>query len=211
MPLLDIHQMTEEDVKTHFITMEQLIKGNSRVRNVAIGAAFQYMHIIEKWGTGIPRIFNEAKEYGLKEPEMKDFGTSFRISIYRKDAETDVYGVVGSATEKEAEKDSSASKEAQLEAEDHSSASNDAQLNSSASIGIREEVLLSRLSEPIRTRGKIILEAIIRDSHTTASRIGQENGISRATIQRTIDEMKKAKIVSHRGSNNGGSWVIHWE
>ena len=38
------------------LTMEQLKAGNSRVRNVAIGAAFQYMHIIEKWGTGIPRI-----------------------------------------------------------------------------------------------------------------------------------------------------------
>ena len=32
------------------LTMEQLMEGNSRVRNVAIGAAFQYMHIIEKWG-----------------------------------------------------------------------------------------------------------------------------------------------------------------
>ncbi|MBQ8093261.1 MAG: hypothetical protein IJ242_06770 [Clostridia bacterium] len=29
------------------LTMEQLKAGNSRVRNVAIGAAFQYMHIIE--------------------------------------------------------------------------------------------------------------------------------------------------------------------
>ena len=31
------------------LTMEQLKAGNSRVRNVAIGAAFQYMHIIERW------------------------------------------------------------------------------------------------------------------------------------------------------------------
>ncbi len=66
---------------------------------VAVGAAFQYMHIIEKWGTGIPRIYQEAKEYGLQEPELKDFGTSFRISIYRKAAETDVFGVVGPATD----------------------------------------------------------------------------------------------------------------
>ena len=76
------------------LTIEQMIKGNSRVRNVAIGAAFQYMHIIEKWGTGIPRIYQDAKEYGLLDPELKDFGTSFRISIYRKVAETDVFGVI---------------------------------------------------------------------------------------------------------------------
>ena len=76
------------------MTMEQLMEGNSRVRNVAIGAAFQYMHIIERWGTGIPRIIKEAREYGLKKPELKDFGTSFRINIFRKEAETDQYGVV---------------------------------------------------------------------------------------------------------------------
>ena len=76
------------------LTIDQLIEGNSRVRNIAIGAAFQYMHIIEKWGTGIPRIYQDAKEYGLQEPELKDFGTSFRISIYRKEAETDVFGVI---------------------------------------------------------------------------------------------------------------------
>ena len=74
--------------------------GNSRVRNVAIGAAFQYMHIIEKWGTGIPRILKEAAEYGLREPELKDFGTSFRINIFRKPFETDLFGVVNPAAEK---------------------------------------------------------------------------------------------------------------
>jgi len=79
--------------------MEQLKAGNSRVRNVAIGAAFQYMHIIEKWGTGIPRILKEAAEYGLREPELKDFGTSFRINIFRKPFETDPFGVVNPATE----------------------------------------------------------------------------------------------------------------
>ena len=64
------------------LTINHLIEGNSRVRNIAIGAAFQYMHIIERWGSGIPR------------PEIKDFGTSFRISLHRKPFETDPFGVV---------------------------------------------------------------------------------------------------------------------
>ena len=28
------------------------------------------MKIIEKWGTGIPRMFKECKEYGLPEPKL---------------------------------------------------------------------------------------------------------------------------------------------
>ncbi len=85
------------------LTMEQLKAGNSRVRNVAIGAAFQYMHIIEKWDTGIPRILKEAAEYGLREPKLKDFGTSFRIDIFRKPFETDPFGVVNPATGSESQ------------------------------------------------------------------------------------------------------------
>lgn len=66
------------------LTIAQIIAGNSRVRNVAIGAAFQYMHIIEKWDSGIPRIFEATRLYGLEEPEICDFGSSFRVTIYRK-------------------------------------------------------------------------------------------------------------------------------
>ena len=76
------------------LTMEQLMEGNSWVRNVAIGAAFQYMHIIEKWGSGIPRIFQEVRTYGIGKPELRDFGTSFRISVFRKPFVTDSFGVV---------------------------------------------------------------------------------------------------------------------
>ena len=79
------------------LTIEQMIGGNSRVRNVAIAAAFHYMRIIEKWGTGIPRIFEDARTYGLGEPELRDFGTSFRISLRRKPFETDLFGVISPA------------------------------------------------------------------------------------------------------------------
>ena len=51
--------------------------------NPAIANAFAYMKIIEKWGTGIPRIFRECKEYGLQEPELIDFDGDFRVNMYR--------------------------------------------------------------------------------------------------------------------------------
>ena len=57
------------------------------------------MHIIEKWGTGIPRFFKEAADYGLREPELKDFGPSFRINLFRKPFETDPFGVVDPSKE----------------------------------------------------------------------------------------------------------------
>lgn len=42
------------------------------------------MHIIEAWGTGIPRIINRCKEYGLREPIFEEFGDGFRVAMFRK-------------------------------------------------------------------------------------------------------------------------------
>ena len=39
-------------------------------------------------------MFQEAKEYGLREPELIDMGSDFRINLYRKKAITDQNGVV---------------------------------------------------------------------------------------------------------------------
>ena len=74
-------------------------------RNPAIANAFVYMKIIEKWGTGIPRIFRECTEYGLPEPELIDFDCDFRVNMYRKSIigekqVTDVTEKVTDVTEK---------------------------------------------------------------------------------------------------------------
>lgn len=66
------------------LDIETAKKGKSRCRNGAIAEAFHYMHIIEAWGTGIPRMINRCKEYGLREPVFEEFGGSFKVTMYRK-------------------------------------------------------------------------------------------------------------------------------
>ena len=39
-------------------------------------------------------MFREAKEYGLREPELIDMGSDFRINLYRKKAAIDQNGVI---------------------------------------------------------------------------------------------------------------------
>ncbi|TGY96407.1 hypothetical protein E5329_09930 [Petralouisia muris] len=50
--------------------------------------------MIEAWGTGIPKIFEEERNYGLREPELQDMGSDFRINLYRKELAVDGYGVI---------------------------------------------------------------------------------------------------------------------
>ena len=58
--------------------------GKSTCRNEAIAEAFHYMKIVEAWGTGIPRIINRCKEYGLQEPVFEELGDGFLVTMFRK-------------------------------------------------------------------------------------------------------------------------------
>lgn len=66
------------------LDIETAKKGQSTCRNEAIAEAFHYMHIVEAWGTGLPRIINRCKEYGLPDPLFEEFGDGFKVTIFRK-------------------------------------------------------------------------------------------------------------------------------
>lgn len=42
------------------------------------------MHIVEAWGTGLPRIISECKAYGLPESVFEEFGDGFKVTMFRK-------------------------------------------------------------------------------------------------------------------------------
>lgn len=65
------------------VTLERMKEGYSQIRNRALAHAFSYMNLIEGWGTGIPRLIHEMKEYGLREPEFIDMEIALRINLYR--------------------------------------------------------------------------------------------------------------------------------
>lgn len=66
------------------LDLETAKTGKSRCRNAAIAESFHYMHIMETWGTGIPRIISKCKEYGLKEPLFEEFGDGLKVTLFRK-------------------------------------------------------------------------------------------------------------------------------
>ena len=66
------------------LDLETAKLGKSTCRNEAIAEAFHYMHIVEAWGTGLPRIINRCKEYDLPNPLFEEFGEGFKATIFRK-------------------------------------------------------------------------------------------------------------------------------
>ena len=68
------------------LTVDELKTGVSKIRNKALAMAFAYMFLVEGWGTGIPKMYEAARKYGLKEPEIITQGNSFRVNLFRKEA-----------------------------------------------------------------------------------------------------------------------------
>jgi len=66
------------------LTYEEIMNGHSKLRNKGIANIFNQMGFIEAWGTGIRRIQQAAKQYGLPSPEIQVFDDMFRVNLYRR-------------------------------------------------------------------------------------------------------------------------------
>lgn len=67
------------------LTKEQLLNGScSKLRNPLLADIFHRMKIVEKWGSGIRRIFDSFRESGLPLPEYKVDETSVTVVVPRE-------------------------------------------------------------------------------------------------------------------------------
>ena len=64
------------------MTVEDMKSGVSKIRNPVIARVFRELGLIEQWGSGVRRIFAEAKRQGLPEPVITEIATGLRFSIY---------------------------------------------------------------------------------------------------------------------------------
>lgn len=78
------------------VTIEKMKEGFSKVRNHGIANAFVYMNLIEQWGSGIPKILTQTKEYGLPEVEFIDMENALRVNMYRALAEDEKQAIKAS-------------------------------------------------------------------------------------------------------------------
>ena len=65
------------------VTIDLMKEGFSKIRNRSLANVFAYMNLVEAWGSGIPKLMQAMKEYGLREPEFIDMEVAFRINLYR--------------------------------------------------------------------------------------------------------------------------------
>jgi ATP-dependent DNA helicase RecG len=63
------------------LTVEDIEKGTSKLRNRVIGRVFHELGLIESWGSGIQRMIAACKEAGLPAPVFEEIGARFRVVL----------------------------------------------------------------------------------------------------------------------------------
>jgi len=63
------------------MTIDDMRQGVSKIRNHIIARIFRELRLIEQWGSGVRRMFKEAQEQGLPEPEIVEIGMRMRFIV----------------------------------------------------------------------------------------------------------------------------------
>ena len=64
------------------MTIEDMRQGLSKIRNHVLARVSRELNLIEQWGSGVRRIFREAQELGLPEPQFIEIGIRLRVVVF---------------------------------------------------------------------------------------------------------------------------------
>nr|WP_274522955.1 ATP-binding protein [Ectothiorhodospira haloalkaliphila] len=64
------------------MTIDEMKRGVSMIRNPVIARVFRELGLIEQWGSGVKRIFAEAAVQGLPEPHIEEIANRIRMSVW---------------------------------------------------------------------------------------------------------------------------------
>ncbi len=63
------------------LTVADLPRGVSKLRNRVIGRVFHELGLVEQWGSGIQRMIATCRDAGLAPPALEEIGIRFRVTI----------------------------------------------------------------------------------------------------------------------------------
>lgn len=171
------------------LTYEEIMSGHSKLRNRAIANVFNQMGLVEAWGTGIRRIKEAAKSYGLPSPEILAFDNMFRVNLYRNqiaEAQED-YG-------KAFNKDERSIGEA---SEKHR-----------RNIGEASEKHREQLGTDLNDTQIRILELLSYNAYLSAAKMARQLDIASRNVEANIKKLKEKGILIRHGSPQNGYWEI---
>ncbi len=182
------------------LTYEEIMSGHSRLRNKGIANIFNQMGFIEAWGTGIRRIKQVAKQYGLPSPEIQVFDDMFRINLYRRPL-SEIADDCDKTSEKHRRNIGEAS-------EKHRRRIGEESEKYQRNIGETPGKRRGQFSEDLSNTQRKILELLSVDSKLSAAKLAKQVGVSSRNVEVNIKKLKERGMLIRCGSPKSGYWKI---
>ena len=166
------------------LTAEKAISGCSKIRNKSLAEALSYMRYVEGWGSGFLRVNEELADYGARPVEIEDAGIATRLNVYRVAANTPADNREDNADNSEG------NREDNHEPNDPNCAPNGTNGGTNGT--------------NCGTNGtNQIVECVRKNPSISLDELSERIGVSRRTIVRMIDRMKKQGCIRRKGGTRG--------
>lgn len=165
---------------------EEFIKGKERsiLRNPLIANAFYLTSDIERWGSGLKRIYDACKESGIK-VEFENLKTGFLVTFYRPEQKLDRVEGSGEVVKKGGQKTTQKILDEKL-----------------------VEKLVEGLVEKLGENELKILKSIIENRNITTDELAKKLDISSVAVYKNVRKLKGKEIIKRIGPDKGGHWKI---
>lgn len=174
-------EITSPGMLVGALTIEEIKKGYSRPRNKGIVSALAYMKVVECWGSGIPRLFENCESAGLREPELSEKAGCFRVNMFRNTEFTQ--------DNLESVLDDNAKEKKRTEKRNRK----------------KEQKKRTEIIE----RTEKVWELICRDPNITQAAMTEKLGISRKKVQLALEKLTADGRIERVGSDRSGSWKVY--
>lgn len=178
------------------LTAEKALAGRSKIRNRALAEAFNYMKVIERWGSGLSRVSDDLSAYGARPLILEDSGIDVRAVVFRNG------GVSHDRN------DAKSASFVGLPSEKHRRSIGETSGKHRGNIGEASEKHFQQNDFELNETQKKILALISNDAGLSAAKLSAEIGISRRNIEVNIRKLRDVGILERRGSPKGGRWEI---
>lgn len=178
------------------VTLDKMREGYSKIRNRALAHAFSYMNLIEAWGSGIPKLLEAMKEYGLREPEFQDLEIGFRINLYRNTEDT----VIRCAEENI----QSGTQATQGNTQATQSTTQTVRDTTQTTQNATQTTTQTKLSQEAKT----ILQIISQNPDMTQKEIAEKLGWKINRVKYHVNRMRQHNIIKRVGTSHKGHWEV---
>ena len=159
------------------------------------------MKLMEKWGSGIPRVLKEVCDEGLDSPVFEGGEVDFIVNIYRKEILSDINTIETDETE-------AATNETNDSKALINSVNNATNVIKVATDSTKTGTKTMADTNEFTTDERSVID-VVRDNPTiTQQGLLEITGISMGTIKRIMPRLQKKGVLIREGNRRVGQWKV---